>query len=262
MADTTTAKHSTGKADLHVHTSHSDGMYNVSELLEYVESETDLDLIAVTDHDSLSGAWEARERCAKGHYRFDVIPGMEVTTIEGHVLALFVEDPPPSLRPVEETLAAIHRLGGVAVAAHPFMWLTLGIGLRPLRRVLASTDDGVYLDALEVTHQTPIGRIGARKARRLNRKEFGLAEAGGSDAHFLPVIGTAYTEFEGRTTHDLQAALKAKTTRGVTGKHPSLREIGYANLLKQPYRGIMATPRAMGWGPTARSFVQRIVSRR
>ncbi|MCH7617755.1 MAG: PHP domain-containing protein [Chloroflexi bacterium] len=248
------------KADLHIHTSHSDGMYDVSELLDYVESETDLDLIAVTDHDSLSGAWEARERCARGRFRFDVIPGMEVTTIEGHVLALFVEDPPPSLRPVEETLAAIHRLGGLAVVPHPFTWLTRGMGLRHLRRILASRTDGVHIDAIEVTNQTPAGRLGARKARRLNRDEFGLAEAGGSDAHFLPVIGTAYTEFAGENADDLRAAIAARATRGVTGRHPSLREIGYAHVVRQTYRGILATPRAMGWGPTARSFVQRIAS--
>jgi len=248
-----------GKADLHVHTSHSDGMCDVPELLDHVESETDLDLIAVTDHDSLSGAWEARERCARGRYRFDVIPGMEVTTIEGHVLALFVEEPPPSLRPVEETLAAIHRLGGLAVVPHPFTWLTRGMGLHDLRRILANGNDGVHVDAIEVTNQTPAGRIGARKARRLNRDEFGLAEAGGSDAHFLPVVGTAYTEFAGSTADDLRAAIAARTTRGVTGRHPSLREIGYTRVLRQTYRGILATPRAMGWGPTARSFVQRIV---
>ena len=249
-----------GKADLHVHTSHSDGMYDVPELLDYVQSETDLDLIAVTDHDSLSGALEARERCARGRYRFDVIPGMEVTTIEGHVLALFVEEPPPSLRPVEETLAAIHRLGGLAVVPHPFTWLTRGMGLRHLRRILASGNDGVHLDAIEVTNQTPAGRIGARKARRLNRDEFRLAEAGGSDAHFLPVIGTAHTEFAGSNATDLRTAIADRATRGVTGRYPSLREIGYARLVRQTYRGILATPRAMGWGPTARSFVQRIAS--
>jgi len=249
-----------GKADLHVHTSHSDAMCDVPQLLDYVESETDLDLIAVTDHDGLSGAWEARERCAKGRYRFQVIPGMEVTTIEGHILALFVEEPPPSLRPVEETLAAIHRLGGLAVVPHPFTWLTRGLGLRHLRRILANRDDGVHVDAIEVTNQTPAGRIGVRKARRLNRDEFGLAEAGGSDAHFLPVVGTAHTEFAGRTADDLRTAIAARTTRGVAGRHPSLREIGYARVVRQTYRGIMATPRAMGWGPTARSFVQRIVS--
>lgn len=248
-----------GKADLHVHTAHSDGMYGVPELLDHVEAKTDLDLIAVTDHDSLRGAWEARERCAKGRYRFEVIPGMEVTTIEGHILALFVEEPPPSLRPADETLAAIHRLGGLAVIPHPFTWLTRGMGLRHLRRILANGNDGVCVDAIEVTNQTPAGRIGARKARRLNRDEFGLAEAGGSDAHFLPVIATAHTEFAGRSAGDLRAAIAARETRGISGRHPSLREIGYARAVRQTYRGIMATPRAMGWGPTARSFLRRIV---
>ncbi len=249
-----------GKADLHVHTAHSDGMCDVPELLYHVESETDLDLIAVTDHDSLDGAWEARERWAKGRYRFEVIPGMEVTTIEGHILALFVEEPPPSLRPVEETLSAIHRLGGLAVVPHPFTWLTRGMGLRHLRRILANGHDGVYVDAIEVTNQTPAGRLGASKARRLNQDEFCLAEAGGSDAHFLSVIGTAHTDFAGRSAGDLRGAIAARTTRGVAGRHPSLGEIGYARVVRQTYRGIMATPRAMGWGPTARSFVQRIVS--
>ena len=249
-----------GKADLHIHTSHSDAMYDVAELLDYVEAKTDLDVIAVTDHDSLSGGREARERCARGRFRFDVIPGMEVTTIEGHVLALFIEEPPPSLRPVEETLAAIHRLGGLAVVPHPFTWLTRGMGLRHLRRILASDNDGVHVDAIEVTNQTPAGRLGARKARRLNRDEFRVAEAGGSDAHFLPVIGTAYTEFAGSDAGDLRAAIATKQTRGVSGRHPSLRELGYASVVRQTYRGILATPRAMGWGPTARSFVQRIAS--
>jgi hypothetical protein len=117
----------------------------------------------------------------------------------------------------------------------------------------------VHVDAIEVTNQTPAGRLGARKARRLNREEFGLAEAGGSDAHFLPVVGTAFTEFAGRTADDLRTALAARTTRGVAGRHPTLREIGYGQLVRQTYRGITATPRAMGWGPTARSFVQRLL---
>lgn len=248
-----------GKADLHIHTSHSDGMCDVPELLDYVESRTELDLIAVTDHDDLRGAERARERWAQGRYRFQVIAGMEVTTIEGHILALFIEEPVACLRPVEETLAEIHRLGGVAIVPHPFTWLTRGMGLRHLRRVLANGNDGVHLDAIEVTNQTPAGRLGARKARRLNAAEFGLAEAGGSDAHFLPVIGTAHTDFPGRTAEELRTAIATRTTRGVSGRHPSLREIGFGQVARQTYRGIMTTPRTMGWGPTAASFIRRML---
>jgi predicted metal-dependent phosphoesterase TrpH len=247
-----------GKADLHVHTSHSDGMADVPALLAYVESRTDLDIVAVTDHDDIRGALAAREAWARGTYRFEVAPGMEVTTIEGHVLALFIEAPVPCLRGLEETLAAIHRLGGLAIIPHPLTWLTRGLGERHIRRVLASDRDGVHFDGIELTNGTPAGRHGARKAKALNDRDLHLAEAGGSDAHFLQAVGAGYTEFPGRTPGDLRQAISDHTTRGVCAPHPSLREIGVGQVVRQTYRGIMSTPRAQGWGPTARSFVQRM----
>jgi len=249
-----------GKADLHVHTSLSDGMADVPVLLDYVESKTDLDVIAITDHDDITGALRARKRWANGRYRFALVPGVEVTTIEGHVLALFIDEPVPSLRPVEETLESIHRLGGLAVVPHPFTWLTRGMGLRHMRRVLACERDGVYFDGMEVTNGTPAGRQGARKAKHLNDTEFHLAEIGGSDAHFLPAIGAGYTEFEGTSPDDLRQAIASRSTRGVSGRHPTLGEIGLGQVARQTYRGIMCTPRVMGWGPTAWSFVRRIVT--
>ena len=98
-----------GKADLHIHTAIGDGMAEIQELLDYVEEETDLDVIAVTDHDNIKGAHAARELWAKGRYSFEVVAGVEVTAVEGHLLALYVEQPPPALRPVVEVLAAVHR---------------------------------------------------------------------------------------------------------------------------------------------------------
>ncbi len=249
-----------GKADLHLHSSHSDGMASIPELLAHVEEHTDLDVIAVTDHDDLRGGLAAREARAGGNYRFEVVPGMEVTTIEGHLLALYVEEPVPCLRGLEETLAAIHRLGGLAVIPHPLTWLTRGLGERHIRRVMAGDRDGVHFDGIELTNGTPAGRHGARKARALNQRHLHLAEAGGSDAHFLQAVGAGYTEFPGRTASDLRQAITDRTTTGVCAPHPSLREIGFGQVARQTYRGIVSTPRALGWGPTARSFVQRMFS--
>lgn len=248
-----------GKADLHIHSSHSDGMADVQTLLHYVETQTDLDVIAVTDHDDIRGALAARDTWARATYRFEIVPGMEVTTIEGHLLALFIDEPIPCLRGVEETLAAIHRLGGLAVIPHPLTWLTRGLGERHIRRVMSSDTPGVSFDGIELTNGTPAGRSGARKAKALNR-ELGLAESGGSDAHFLEAVGAGYTAFPGRTAAGLRQAILDRRTRGVSSPHPSLRDIGFAQVARQTYRGIMSTPRAMGWGPTARSFVQRIFS--
>lgn len=246
-----------GKADLHIHSSHSDGMADVPTLLRHVETETDLDVIAITDHDDIRGALAARDAHARGTYRFEVVPGMEVTTIEGHILALFVDEPVPCLRGVDETLAAIHRLDGLAIIPHPMTWLTRSLGDRHIRRIMSSESPNVHFDGIELTNGTPAGRNGARKANDLNRC-LGLAEAGGSDAHFLEAVGAGYTEFPGRTATDLRQAILDRTTRGVCAPHPSLREIGFGQVARQTYRGIMSTPRAMGWGPTARSAVQRI----
>jgi len=246
-----------GKADLHIHSSHSDGMSDAPELLDYVESRTDLDIIAVTDHDDIRGALAVRDAHAQGSYRFEVVPGMEVTTIEGHILALFIDEPVPCLRGVEETLVVIHRLGGLVIIPHPLTWLTRSLDERHIRRVMASEADGVHFDGIELTNGTPAGRNGVRKAKALYLS-LDLADAGGSDAHFLEAVGAGYTEFAGRTSADLRRAILDRSTRGVRAPHPSLREIGFAQVARQTYRGIMSTPRAMGWGPTARSFVRRM----
>src|SRR2546425_8760019 len=144
---------SPGTADLHIHTAYSDGMAEAPALLEYVESETDLDVIAITDHDDIRGAWKAREAWAKRSYRFDFVAGVEVTTIEGHLLALFLEAPVPSLCRVEEVLEAVHRQGGLCVIPHPMSPLTRSLDRKPIERVAASKSERVYFDGIEASHR-------------------------------------------------------------------------------------------------------------
>src|SRR4030043_1392686 len=143
-----------GKADLHIHTALGDGMAELPELLDYVRQQTDLDVIAVTAHDDIRGGLQARELWARGRYRFQVVVGAEVTAIQGHVLALFVEEPVPSLRPVEEILEAVHRQGGLCVIPHPLAFLTRSIGQRPLERIAAAERGGGYFDGIEVGNGT------------------------------------------------------------------------------------------------------------
>jgi predicted metal-dependent phosphoesterase TrpH len=233
-------------------------MAEIPEILDYVESKTDLDVIAITDHDDIRGAYEARSAWARGSYRFEVVSGIEVTTIEGHLLALYVEESVPGLRPLEETLEAVHRQGGLCIVPHPMSWMTRSLGRRALSRIVASAHDGVYFDGLETANQSPGARGSVRKALTLNRRSLHLAEVGGSDAHFLTAIGSAYTEFPGRRAADLKQAILDHATRGVNGRHPTLLEIGLGQVIRQTWRGITVTPRNMGWGPTAASFVKRI----
>ena len=245
-----------GTADLHIHTRYGDGMATVPELLAYVEQRGDLDVIAVTEHDTLRAAAEARELHARrGSHRFELICGMELTTLDGHLLALFIDEPVASFRRMEETLAAVHGQGGLAIVPHPLSWLTRSVSVRVLERVAAVRDDAVYFDGIEEYNLSPAGRVTSAKARRLNRERFHLAAVGCSDAHFLQSIGSARTLFEGTSATELRRAIETKTTAGAAGRAPRLSELGYRSVALQQWRGMMATPRNMGWVPTIRSFI-------
>src|SRR5579884_654374 len=80
-----------GRADLHLHTLASDGLMSPRALVDYAEHATSLDVIAITDHDETRAALEGRDWAAQRGYRVQVVPGVEVTTRDGHLLALFIE---------------------------------------------------------------------------------------------------------------------------------------------------------------------------
>lgn len=256
---TAPARRAVGSADLHIHSRYGDGMATVPELLRYVEEQATLDVIALTEHDTLRAAYEARELHARRAYRFELVCGMEITTLDGHLLALYLDEPVESFRRIETTLAAVHAIGGLAIVPHPLSWLTRSVNTRTIERVAAIRNDGVHFDGIEEYNLSPAGRVTSARARRLNRERYHLAAIGSSDAHFLQSIGSARTRFEGTTATELRVAIESGTSAGEPGRAPRISELGYRNVALQQWRGMMATPRAMGWLPTIRSF---IVSRR
>jgi predicted metal-dependent phosphoesterase TrpH len=201
-----------GKADLHIHSAAGDGIHTVAELLEHVEHHTDLDVIAITDHDEVAGALEAMEIALRKGYRFEVIPGIEVSTRNGHLIGLFVNQRVPMLQSLESSVEAIHAQGGVCIVPHPLSWLTMSVGARRLRRMQARRDDCIYLDGIETFNPTFAGRVVGSRAEKLNRDVLGLAETGGSDAHSSDLVGTGHTLFPGRTASDLRTAIEQRTT--------------------------------------------------
>lgn len=243
-------------ADLHIHSRHGDGMATVAEILTHVEEQRRLDVVAITEHDTLSAADEARNMHARSGYGFEVVSGMEITTLDGHLIALFIDEPVASFQRIEPTLAAIHALGGIAIAPHPLSRLTRSIRTPVFERVAACNgNDGVYFDAIEEHNMSPAGRSSSARVRELNRERLQLAAIGSSDAHFLPAIGSARTGFAGRTAADLRAAIGQRATAAEALRAPTLRELGYRNIAVQSYRGMMATPRTMGWPATIKSFI-------
>lgn len=248
-----------GTADLQIHTSHGDGMVDAAALLARIEAATDLDVVAFTDHDDVRGALLARELHARGHYRFEFVPGIELTTISGHLLALWIDEPIRPLRSLAETVTAIHRAGGVAVLPHPFSYLTRSVGRRTLERLLRTTGPEAHPDGIEVANTSLAGRVTGAQALRWNRAQGRLgqgrlAETGGSDAHFPEEVGSARTVFRGHSASELRAAILARETHGISAPHVPLRHIGVRQLALQQVRGLAVTPRKI-LGPPVRRLL-------
>src|SRR5437660_8134370 len=97
-----------GKADLHMHSTYSDGIATIEQIFHHVQHYTDLDVIAITDHDVIEGSLRARDLWAKGNYRFDFVVGEEISTREGHMLALFIEKRIQKGLSIERSIELVH----------------------------------------------------------------------------------------------------------------------------------------------------------
>ena len=234
-----------GRADLQTHTAFGDGMADAQTLLDYVETCHGPRRHRRHRPRDVGGALLARELHARGNYRFEFVPGIELTTRAGHLLALWVDEPLPSLRSLAESVELVHRAGGLAVVPHPFSWLTRSVGRRTLDRLLDNGDPATHPDGIEVANTTLAGRVTGARALRRNRERYGLAETGGSDAHFLEGVGTAATLFRGRTAAELRDAIEARTTMAQAGRAPSMRRLGFRQLALQQVRGLSVTPRKL-----------------
>lgn len=200
-----------GRADMHLHTLYSDGTMEVQALLDQVEHGTELDLVAITDHERIDGALRAKELHDAGDYHFELVVGEEITTRRGHLLALFLTERVPALRPLEETIERIHDQGGIAIAAHPLAPLTPSLGHRSLLRLHHDPDPRHQLDAIEMLNPSVAGR--ARRPHRAALNELmGLAAVGNSDAHVLEHIGTGWTWFAGASAEAYRVAVTSRTT--------------------------------------------------
>jgi len=201
--------------ELHSHSALShDGRDPVELLLEQAAG-IGLDALAVTDHDALGASLDAADMAPS--YGLVGIPGMEVTSAAGHVLALGVTEHVPAGLPFDETIERIREGGGIAVIPHPFQRSRHGVAPHVSAAELASAD------AIEVYNSRLLTGRSNRQAERFAR-EHGLPMTAGSDAHISEMIGQAVTEIDA-TERSAEAILDAiregKTT--VLGKRTPWR---------------------------------------
>ena len=190
-------------ADLHIHTTYSDGTATVPDVLARAAA-ANVQVIAITDHDTIAGALEARQLAQE--FGVEVIVGEEVSTADGHVLALFIEDVLPAGRPAGETIAAVHAQGGLCVAPHPYDWAVVSLGRFGFRERCSADWRFDAVEAFNAGLAWP--RSGANTHAQHVALELGLPAVGGSDAHSLATIGTGVTRFAGTSADDLYHAIQ------------------------------------------------------
>ena len=173
--------------ELHAHSELSyDGRDPVGLLLEQAEA-VGLDALAVTDHDEIDASLEAAGTAEE--YGLVGIPGMEVSSAAGHVLALGVEELVPAGLSYDATLDRIAALGGIAVVPHPFQSSRHGVAAHITRGQLAAAD------AIEVYNSRLFTGRANRQAERF-AADRDLPMTAGSDAHIAEMVGQAVTEVD------------------------------------------------------------------
>jgi anti-anti-sigma factor len=203
---------SLNRADLHIHTCYSDGLLEPEDAVNYAVARTSLRVIAITDHNTLDGARHAYDYWQHNRDAFSqiqVVIGEEISTTDGHMLGLFLHEPvPPHLTPAE-TVRAIHEQGGLAIAAHPFTHLLWFGDLKGIGRQIAD----LPLDGVEVRNSVPTELYANWITAMFNARHLRHTPVGGSDCHYLPMLGRTYTVFEGSSAAELQQGIRAHTAR-------------------------------------------------
>lgn len=196
--------------DLHIHSKYSPDSKNEPKEIFKVAKQKGLAGIAITDHDTVK--FHEQKHDVKG---LIVIPGVEVSSRKGHIIALGISEPIEAKLSVEETIEEIEDRGGLPIVAHPFDITRKGIGkeLYNLGQITIETQNG-----------SSVFQRFNNKAKNyaINNN---LPETGGSDAHRIKDIGVAYTHTTENieTVDELIEAIRKRKTKG-QGSHLTIRE--------------------------------------
>ena len=241
--------------DLHMHTDHSPDCATPVELLLETARERGLGAIAITDHNEISGALEARER-ADG---IKVIVSEEVKTAhEGEVIGLFIEEKIPRGMSMADTIAAIHAQGGLAYVPHPFDRLHSVPDYEHLLEIVEE------IDILEVFNPRVALTSFNEEAERFAAK-YRIVPGAGSDSHVAQGLGSVKIR-----VHDFDGPeefLEAMRDADITRKHKNLVYVQALKFLqttarpKAPKRSVSDARPVRGGRPRRRAGGRRRASK-
>jgi len=169
------------KLDLHIHSQYSDdGQGSPIHIIKLLQKRG-LHGMAITDHNTIKGSLKALKVAPKG---FIVIPGIEISTKDGHIIGLNVKEDIARNLSVEETIDKIIDLGGLVIVPHLFRNMS-GIKKDKLKKIYTK------IPAIEVYNSCSLPKTNIKTAKIAN--DLNLGGTGGSDSHDLLYTGYAYT---------------------------------------------------------------------
>ena len=198
--------------DLHVHSNCSDGRDAVETILR-AAVRRGLFGLSITDHDTLKGSDKARKIIREEGLELILIPGAEVTTSEGHLLCLGIEELVPRGLSPEETAERAREQGGISIVPHPY---------HPFRHAIGRIPD---CDAVEVYNSKHLFGIANARARMGARKRH-LPMVAGSDSHFAATVGLGVTDIQAADADEAVAAIREGRTRVIGRRTPPKFFIG------------------------------------
>jgi len=210
-----------GRADLHVHSIFSDGAQLPDDIVRAAAGR--VDVVAITDHDQIRGAQRARA-FAHDHPELgvDVVVGEEISTLNGHLIGLYLSELVPPGLSADKTIELIHTQGGLAVAAHPFHPIRgAARGHYSVGRMVPD----LPLDAIEVVNNAGIFSWFYDAVAAVRNVEWMLPVTAGSDAHDIWYLGSAATRFSGADAQSLRRAVVTGRTSAQVNWSWSLTKI-------------------------------------
>lgn len=185
-------------AELHCHSIYSTGRKILAEGSDEPEEivkmakKLGIGILAITDHDNLDSLPKARKAAKKAGIL--LIPGEEVTTREGHMLALGIEEVVKPHMTIEDSIDSVHGQGGICIAAHPFDRRRYGIG-----------ENARKCDAIEGFNALSLDRMPNFYSMKF-AKAIKKPVTAGSDAHSIYMMGHGRNEID---AHSIESCLKA-----------------------------------------------------
>jgi predicted metal-dependent phosphoesterase TrpH len=211
------------EVDLHMHTDHSTDCATPVDVLLRTARDRGLGAIAITDHNEVSGALEAREIAAEmGDIK--VIVAEEVKTAEqGEVIGLFLEEKIPKGLTMAETIAAIRAQNGLVYVPHPFDRFHSVPDYEHLMDIVEE------IDILEVFNPRVAVTSFNEEAQRFAGK-YRIVPGAGSDSHVAQGLGSVRVRI-----HDFDGPaefLEAMRDADITRKHKNLIYVQTLKLLQ------------------------------